>query len=142
MPRPAVVAVILLSLAAPVAGQAPRLFFLDLRGKLVSATPHGTDRQVVIDGLTGQPDGIAVNRASMDGRRDKTTLAGGFNETIGIALDLEGGRMFLTDLRGGVYSLKLDGSDRKTLFTGQGMLTGIAYAELTRTTANTPKKQD
>ena len=50
--------------------------------------------------------------------------------------------MFLTDLRGSVYSLKLDGSDRRTLFTGQGMLTGIAYAEPTRTTANTPKKQD
>ncbi len=61
MSRPAVVAVILLSLAAPVAGQAPRIFFLDLRGKLVSATPEGADRQVLIEGLKGQPDGIAVD---------------------------------------------------------------------------------
>ena len=42
--------------------------------------------------------------------------------------------MFVTDLRGSVYSMKLDGSDRKTLFTGQGMLTGIAFAELKAST--------
>ena len=85
------------------------------------------------------PDGNTVNRTSMDGRRERTILAGGFNETIGIALDLEGGRMFLTDLRGSVYSLKLDGSDRKTLFTGEGMLTGIAHADLARATTTSQK---
>jgi hypothetical protein len=47
--------------------------------------------------------------------------------------------MFLTDLRGSVYSLKLDGSDRKTLFTDQGMLTGIAHADLTKPTATRQK---
>ncbi len=31
-------------------------------------------------------------------------------EAIGIALDLKGERMFLTDLAGSVYSAKLDGS--------------------------------
>jgi hypothetical protein len=51
-------------------------------------------------------------------------------EGIGIALDLKGERMFLTDLGGSVYSAKLNGSDKKTLLYAQGNLTGIAYAEL------------
>ena len=51
-------------------------------------------------------------------------------EGIGIALDLEGGRMFLTDLAGSVYSARLDGSEKQTLLFAQGNLTGIAYAEL------------
>ena len=80
------------------------------------------------------PEGNTVNRTQMDGPRTRTILAGGFDETIGIALDLEGGRMFLTDLRGSVYSLRLDGTDRQTLFTGQGLLTGIAHADLTAAT--------
>ena len=76
----------------------------------------------------------------MDAPHARTILAGGFNETIGIALDLEGGRMFLTDLRGSVYSLKLDGSDRKTLLTDQGLLTGIAHADLTRRVTSNRQK--
>ena len=51
-------------------------------------------------------------------------------EGIGIALDFEGGRMFLTDLAGSVYSARLDGSGKQTLLYAQGNLTGIAYAEL------------
>ena len=51
-------------------------------------------------------------------------------EGIGIALDLKGERMFLTDLTGSVYSAKLNGSDKKILLYAQGNLTGIAYAEL------------
>ena len=51
-------------------------------------------------------------------------------EGIGIALDLKGGRMFLTDLAGSVYSAKLDGSEKKPLLAAQGNLTGIAYAEI------------
>jgi hypothetical protein len=50
-------------------------------------------------------------------------------EGIGIALDLKGERMFLTDLAGSVYSANLDGTDRKTLLELQGNLTGVAYAE-------------
>jgi hypothetical protein len=38
--------------------------------------------------------------------------------------------MFVTDLGGNVYTANLDGSDRKTILTGQGTLTGIAYAEV------------
>ena len=51
-------------------------------------------------------------------------------EGIGIALDVKGQRMFLTDFGGSVYSAKLDGSDKKTMLYAQGNLTGIAYAEL------------
>ena len=102
---------------------------IDLELDLAKRHLYWTDRG-------NPPDGNTVNRASMDAPRARTVLAGGFNETIGIALDLEGGRMFLTDLRGSVYSLKLDGSDKKTLFTEQGALTGIAHADLSRATTN------
>jgi len=102
---------------------------IDLELDLAKRHLYWTDRG-------NPPDGNTVNRASMDAPRARTVLAGGFNETIGIALDLEGGRMFLTDLRGSVYSLKLDGSDKKTLFTEQGALTGIAHADLSRAATN------
>ena len=49
-------------------------------------------------------------------------------EGIGLALDLKGGRMFITDLAGSVYSANLDGSNRKTLLIAEGNLTGIAYS--------------
>ena len=75
------------------------------------------------------PRGNTVNRAPMNSahRPEPEILVRGLNEGIGIALDLAGGRMFFTDLGGSVYSAKLDGSDKKTLLTGQGSLTGIAY---------------
>jgi DNA-binding beta-propeller fold protein YncE len=106
---------------------------IDLELDLAKRHLYWTDRG-------NPPDGNTVNRAAMDAPRERVILAGGFNETIGIALDLDGGRMFLTDLRGSVYSLKLDGSDRKTLFTDQGMLTGIAHADLTRRATSTRQK--
>ena len=48
-------------------------------------------------------------------------------EGIGIALDLKGNRMFITDLAGSIYSARLDGSNKKLLLAAQGNLTGIAY---------------
>jgi hypothetical protein len=51
-------------------------------------------------------------------------------EGIGIALDLKGGRMFMTDLGGSVYSANLDGSNKKTVFIAEGNLSGITYAEI------------
>ena len=51
-------------------------------------------------------------------------------EGIGIALDVPGNRMFVTDLAGSLYSAKLDGTDKRTLLAAQGNLTGIAYAEI------------
>lgn len=80
------------------------------------------------------PRGNTVNRAPMDatnGNRPEPEII--FNhlmEGIGLALDLNGGRMFLTDLAGSLYSANLDGSNKKTLLFAEGNLTGIAYAEL------------
>src|SRR5262249_53307613 len=75
-----------------------------------------------------------VNRAPLDaaaGRRPAPEIVfKHLMEGIGLALDLKGGRMFITDLTGTVYSANLDGSDKKTLLVAQGNLTGVAYAEL------------
>jgi hypothetical protein len=49
-------------------------------------------------------------------------------EGIGIALDLEGRRIFVTDYGGSVYSANLDGSNKKLLLVRR-KLTGIIYAE-------------
>ena len=73
------------------------------------------------------PRGNTVSRAPMDGpHRAQQILFGGLKEGIGIALDVAHGRMFVTDLAGNVYRANLDGSDRQTILTGQGTLTGIA----------------
>ena len=48
-------------------------------------------------------------------------------EGIGIALDVTGDRMFMTDLAGSLYSARLDGTDGRVLLAAQGNLTGIAY---------------
>lgn len=80
------------------------------------------------------PNGNTVSRAAMDSVRDaprkQEILVGGLKEGIGISLDLKGGRMYYTDLSGSVYSARLDGSDSKTLLTGQGSLTGITWVDL------------
>jgi hypothetical protein len=119
---------------------------------------HRSDIEVLFDGLPepidldldpGQrfmywtdrgnpPRGNTVSRAPMDppagvgprSRRDQEILVIDLQEGIGIALDLRGRRMFVTDLGGNVYRAGLDGMNQKTLLTGQGSLTGIAYAEL------------
>src|SRR5260370_17004439 len=51
-------------------------------------------------------------------------------EGIGLALDLKGGRMFITDLGGSVYGANLDGSNKKALFFAEGNLSGIAYTQI------------
>jgi len=80
------------------------------------------------------PRGNTVNRAPMDalpgGRRDPEIVYAHLMEAIGLALDLKGGRMYLADLGGSVYSANLDGSDKKVLFIALGNLSGIAYAEI------------
>ena len=80
------------------------------------------------------PLGNTVNRAPLDvsaGKRGAPQIVfDHLMEGIGLALDPKGGRMFVTDLGGNVYAAKLDGSERKTILTGQGTLTGIAYAEM------------
>ena len=80
------------------------------------------------------PRGNTVNRAPIDptpgSRKDPEILFSHLMEGIGLALDLKGGRMFITDLAGSVYSANLDGSNKKTLLFAEGNLTGIAYVEI------------
>src|ERR1700741_2183397 len=80
------------------------------------------------------PRGNTVNRAPMDAapgtRKEPEIVFNHLMEGIGLALDLDNGRMFVTDLAGSVYSANLDGSNKKPLLFAQGNLTGIAYAEL------------
>ena len=80
------------------------------------------------------PRGNTVNRAPMDpppgAPQVPEILFSHLMEGIGIALDRKGGRMFMTDLGGSVYSASLDGSSAKTLLMAVGNLTGIAYAEV------------
>src|SRR5712671_5081464 len=81
------------------------------------------------------PRGNTVNRAPIDPvspgvRKEPAILFTHLMEGIGLALDRKGGRMFITDFAGSLYSANLDGSDQKTLLFAQGNLTGIAYAEI------------
>jgi hypothetical protein len=96
---------------------------LDLKNRLLYWTDRGDP-----------PRGNTVNRASIDGDFGKhptpDILLTHLMEGIGIALDFKGGRMFITDLAGNIFSAKLDGSEKKPLLVAQGNLTGIAYAEV------------
>ena len=100
---------------------------IDLDLDLGNRTMYWTDRG-------DPPRGNTVNRAPMDaasGNRPEPEIV--FNhlmEGIGLALDLENGRMFVTDLAGSVYTANLDGSNKKPVVFAQGNLTGIAYAEI------------
>jgi DNA-binding beta-propeller fold protein YncE len=80
------------------------------------------------------PRGNTVNRAPMDAPpgngKEPEIIFTHLMEGIGLALDPNGERMFVTDFAGSVYSASLDGTNKKTLLVAQGNLTGIAYAEL------------
>jgi DNA-binding beta-propeller fold protein YncE len=101
---------------------------IDLELDLANRTLYWTDRG-------DPPSGNTVNRAPMDparrnGKKEPEIVFDHLEEGIGITLDLKGGRMFLTDLGGSVYSANLDGSNKKTVLGAEGNLTGIAYAEI------------
>jgi DNA-binding beta-propeller fold protein YncE len=100
---------------------------IDLDLDLTNRTMYWTDRG-------DPPCGNTVNRAPMDAipenRKEPEIVFTHLMEGIGLALDPNGERMFLTDFGGSVYSASLDGSNKKTLLVAQGNLTGIAYAEL------------
>ncbi|MGW2089510.1 hypothetical protein [Streptomyces sp. NPDC001880] len=49
---------------------------------------------------------------------------------IGLALDPDGGRVYVTDLAGNVYAADLGGSNRREILVLQGNLTGVARAVL------------
>ena len=100
---------------------------IDLDLDLANRVMYWTDRG-------DPPKGNTVNRAPMDAapgqQKDPEIVFSHLMEGIGLALDLKGARMFLTDLAGTVYSANLDGSNKKALLIAQGNLTGIAYAEV------------
>jgi DNA-binding beta-propeller fold protein YncE len=80
------------------------------------------------------PYGNSVNRAPMDPQsgigKPYEILFNHLMEGIGLALDLKGGRMFVTDFGGSVYSANLDGSNQEKLLFAEGNLTGIAFAQI------------
>jgi hypothetical protein len=100
---------------------------IDLELDLNNRVMYWTDRG-------DPPRGNTVNRAPMDSdakaRPAPEILFTHLMEGIGIALDLKGDRMFITDFGGDVLSARLDGSDPKVLLVAQGNLTGIAYSEI------------
>jgi DNA-binding beta-propeller fold protein YncE len=77
------------------------------------------------------PTGNSVNCAKIDeAAAAPEILITHLMEGIGIALDVPGDRMFVTDLAGSIYSADLDGSNERNFLYAQGNLTGIAYAEV------------
>jgi sugar lactone lactonase YvrE len=77
------------------------------------------------------PRGNTVNRASIDAKPQAPEIVvTHLMEGIGIALDVPGNRMFVTDFAGSIYSARLDGSGELNFLFAQGNLTGIAYAEI------------
>lgn len=100
---------------------------IDLELDLVERMLYWTDRG-------DPPRGNSVNRAPMeppDRRRKPEILLTHLMEGIGLALDPDDGRMYVTDLAGNVYAADLDGSNRREILVLQGNLTGIARAVLT-----------
>lgn len=76
------------------------------------------------------PRGNSVSRAPIDSHSPGDVpeiVMTHLMEAIGLAVNVPGDRIFVTDLAGGLYSAALDGSDKKMLLMGQGNLTGITY---------------
>jgi hypothetical protein len=93
---------------------------LDLENRMLYWTDRGDP-----------PRGNTVNRASIDAKpQAPEILVTHLMEGIGIALDVAGDRMFVTDFAGSLYSAKLDGSGERNLLYAQGNLTGVAYAKI------------
>jgi hypothetical protein len=92
---------------------------LDLTARLLYWTDRGDP-----------PRGNTVNRAPIEGKADSEILVTHLMEGIGLALDVPGDRMFVTDFAGSVYCADLDGKNARAFLYAQGNLTGIAYAEI------------
>ena len=96
---------------------------IDLELDLANRVLYWTDRG-------DPPRGNTVNRAPIDTKGVPEILITRLMEGIGIALDVPGNRMFVTDFAGSVYSADLDGKNERNFLYGQGNLTGIAYTEI------------
>jgi hypothetical protein len=93
---------------------------LDLERRLIYWTDRGAN--IVSRAAMDPPPGTFLHA-----RTDQQVLMSELKEAIGIALDVAANRMYVTDLGGTVYSARLDGSDQRTVLSGQGSLTGIAF---------------
>jgi hypothetical protein len=96
---------------------------IDLELDLAKRILYWTDRG-------DPPRGNTVNRAPIDKKAVPEILITHLMEGIGIALDVPGNRMFVTDFAGSVYSADLEGKNERNFLYAQGNLTGIAYAEV------------
>jgi hypothetical protein len=96
---------------------------IDLELDLANRVLYWTDRG-------DPPRGNTVNRAPIDKKAVPEILITHLMEGIGIALDVPGNRMFVTDFAGSVYCADLDGKNERNFLYAQGNLTGIAYAEI------------
>jgi hypothetical protein len=97
---------------------------IDLELDLENRVLYWTDRG-------DPPRGNTVNRASIDAKPQAPEIVlTHLMEGIGIALDVPGNRMFVTDFAGSIYSARLDGSEERNFLYAQGNLTGVAYAEI------------
>lgn len=80
------------------------------------------------------PRGNSLSRAYLDialgEKREQEIIVDHLMEGIGVALDIKNDRVFLTDMSGGIYCARLDGSEKKMLLWGQGNLGGVAYGEI------------
>jgi hypothetical protein len=97
---------------------------IDLELDLETRVLYWTDRG-------DPPRGNTVNRASIDAKPQAPEIVlPNLMEGIGIALDVAGNRMFVTDLGGSVYVSRLDGSEHRNVLFAQGNLSGVAYAKI------------
>jgi hypothetical protein len=99
---------------------------IDLELDLKNRQMYWTDRG-------DPPRGNTVSRTPLDGKLTQEIVLRDLMEGIGIALDVPGDRMFVTDLAGTVYCAKLNGSQKRVVAYAQGNLTGVAYSEITST---------
>jgi len=100
---------------------------IDLELEPNTNTLYWTDRGDPPFGNT--VNAIHIDAAHKVGVMALRVLVQRLHEGIGLSLDLKHGRMFFGDLMGGVYTSQLDGTQKKTLFTDLGDITGIEYAE-------------
>jgi hypothetical protein len=96
---------------------------IDLELDLANRVLYWTDRG-------DPPRGNTVNRAPIDKKAAPEIVVRHLMEGIGIALDVPGNRMFVTDFAGSVYSADPDGKNERNFLYALGNLTGIAYAEI------------
>ena len=52
-------------------------------------------------------------------------LARSLHEAIGLKLDLQNKRIYVTDLGGCIYSINLSGTEKRKMYADQGAYTGI-----------------